>query len=83
MSGPTVNLSFPNGGKSSFPGGLFINNKFVPAQDGKVSERASERASRQARGRAVLRRRWSAEPFRHSLLTLYACFSSAPRHLPS
>lgn len=36
MSGPTVNLSFPNGGKSSFPGGLFINNKFVPAQDGKT-----------------------------------------------
>lgn len=36
MAAPTVNLSFPNGGKSSFPGGLFINNKFVSAQSGKT-----------------------------------------------
>ncbi|KDN48841.1 indole-3-acetaldehyde dehydrogenase [Tilletiaria anomala UBC 951] len=36
MSAPQVNLTFPNGGKSSFSGGLFINNEFVPAQSGKT-----------------------------------------------
>ncbi|UZJ55320.1 hypothetical protein CBS101457_004640 [Exobasidium rhododendri] len=32
---PTINLTFPNG-KSSFSGGLFINNKFVDALDKKT-----------------------------------------------
>lgn len=33
---PTVNLSFPTGSKSSFSGGLFINNEFVDALDKKT-----------------------------------------------
>ncbi|MCO5553759.1 hypothetical protein L7F22_007285 [Adiantum nelumboides] len=36
MAPPTVSLSFPHGGKSSFSGGLFINNEFVAAGDGKT-----------------------------------------------
>ena len=33
---PSINLQFPNGGKSSFSGGLFINNQFVDALDKKT-----------------------------------------------
>ncbi|MCO5565988.1 hypothetical protein L7F22_019663 [Adiantum nelumboides] len=36
MSSPTANLTFGNGSKASFPTGLFINNQFVPASDGKT-----------------------------------------------
>lgn len=33
---PTINLTFGNGGKSTFNGGLFIGNKFVDALDKKT-----------------------------------------------
>ncbi|PWN54381.1 putative Iad1-indole-3-acetaldehyde dehydrogenase [Violaceomyces palustris] len=33
---PTLNLTFPNGGKSTVNTDLFINNKWVPALDGKT-----------------------------------------------
>lgn len=39
MSGPTANLTFPDGHvvkSSSFSTGLFINNKHVAALDGKT-----------------------------------------------
>lgn len=36
MSASVANLQFGNGSKSSFPTGLFINNQFVPASDGKT-----------------------------------------------